>query len=200
FDQVDESIDGKDHSQARKKIFQAIILPAPEALKQSLRVVLPAKCQHLKPPGRFQLTKYLGMKVSNSMAISQASSFADPEELRRRQARAARFGPSLSTSVPSPSTSTHPATLKKKESRKGQVRYGPVVGTCVVVEKDYTRSADDFDPALVRPPPVLQEALRCVKAHWAKHEDYAHACSQLKSIRQDLRVQHVEDAFAVHVR
>ncbi|TFJ82421.1 hypothetical protein NSK_006247 [Nannochloropsis salina CCMP1776] len=138
------------------------------------------------------------MKASNSLAISQASSFADPEELRRRQARAARFGPSLS--VPSPSTSTHPAPLKKEESRKGQARFGPVVGTCAVVEKDYTRSADDFDPALVRPPPVLQEALRCVKAHWAKHEDYAHACSQLKSIRQDLRVQHVEDAFTVHVR
>lgn len=143
------------HSMGHQQVFQAIILPAPEPLKQSLRVVLPAKCQHLKPPGRLRLTKYLRMKASNFLAISQASSFADPEELRRRQARAARFGPSLS--VPSPSTSTHRATLKKKESRKGQARFGPVVGTCAVVEKDYTRSADDFDPALVRPPPVLQE-------------------------------------------
>ncbi len=44
------------------------------------------------------------------------------------------------------------------------------------------------------------QALRRVQGHWARHEDYARACSRFKSIRQDLRVQHVETPFTVKVR
>ena len=72
-------------------------------------------------------------------------------------------------------------------------------GTCRVVEKEYMRATERVDPATVRPLPVLKEALERVKAHWKAKEDYAYACSQLKSIRQDLRVQMIENEFTLYV-
>lgn len=76
--------------------------------------------------------------------------------------------------------------------------FEPVVGTCETVEKDFLRLTTAPKPEMVRPPRVLKEAVKRVKIVWAEGErDYDWVCRQLKSIRQDYKVQYVEDADAV---
>uniref|UniRef100_A0A8V5GUF5 SAC3/GANP/THP3 conserved domain-containing protein n=1 Tax=Melopsittacus undulatus TaxID=13146 RepID=A0A8V5GUF5_MELUD len=119
----------------------------------------------------------------------------DPEREVKRQRRAARFQgggsrrpraeplPDVPTSGPSPPDWS-------------QVQ---VMGTCQDLTKRYLRLTCAPDPASVRPVPVLVRALALVRAHWQQHQDYAFACEQLKSIRQDLTVQGVRTEFTVEV-
>ncbi|XP_072777666.1 LOW QUALITY PROTEIN: leukocyte receptor cluster member 8 [Taeniopygia guttata] len=74
-----------------------------------------------------------------------------------------------------------------------------VSGTCQEVTKRYLRLTCAPDPSTVRPVPVLRQALALVRSHWAEHRDYAWACEQLKSLRQDLTVQGVRTEFTVEV-
>mgnify|MGYP001326063877 CR=1 FL=1 len=74
-----------------------------------------------------------------------------------------------------------------------------IKGKCQDVDKGYLRLTEAADPALIRPLPVLKQALDKVKAKYLEEEDYVYACDQLKSIRQDLTVQGIKGRFTAHV-
>ena len=78
-----------------------------------------------------------------------------------------------------------------------------IVGTCTDIEKNYFRLTSAPDPSTVRPPEILEVALYRLKQRWDDEGDseksYVWFCDQLKAVRQDLVVQHIENATTVTV-
>ncbi|XP_041000387.1 SAC3 family protein A-like isoform X2 [Juglans microcarpa x Juglans regia] len=71
-----------------------------------------------------------------------------------------------------------------------------VKGTCQEIEKRYLRLTSAPDPTSVRPEEVLEKALDMVQK---SEKNYLYKCDQLKSIRQDLTVQHIRNQLTVKV-
>jgi hypothetical protein len=80
---------------------------------------------------------------------------------------------------------------------------GPVVGTNPTLEKSYFRLTEPAKAENVRPLHVLKNtlAMLCEKwKSWKPHEkNYNYINNQLKSLRQDLTVQHIKNDFTVKV-
>lgn len=74
------------------------------------------------------------------------------------------------------------------------------LGTCTTVEKEFLRLTSAPKESEVRPLHILQKSLQNVKEKWkTRVKDYDWVCRQMKSIRQDLKVQHVETLFTANV-
>ncbi|KAA8492736.1 Leukocyte receptor cluster member 8-like [Porphyridium purpureum] len=76
-----------------------------------------------------------------------------------------------------------------------------VVGQNMTVLKEFLRQTERADPAKVRPYHILKEALSRVRAELESGSELYQpwAVSQLKSIRQDLILQNIEDQFTLEV-
>lgn len=77
--------------------------------------------------------------------------------------------------------------------------HGPVVGRCMELEKQYFRLTSAPNPDHVRPLHVLERTLELLKKKWKAENNYNYICDQFKSLRQDLTVQHIKDAFTIEV-
>jgi SAC3 family protein LENG8/THP3 len=78
-----------------------------------------------------------------------------------------------------------------------------VKGKCLTLEKDYLRLTAPPRAELVRPQHILEQHLKNLKAERqlepSERRDYLWFCSQLKAVRQDCTVQHIQNAFSVNV-
>lgn len=74
-----------------------------------------------------------------------------------------------------------------------------VKGTSQELEKDYLRLTEAPDPTSVRPESVLKKSVAFVMAKFNENSDYYYISDQLKSIRQDLTVQCIQNELTVEV-
>ena len=124
-------------------------------------------------------------KKANAMRANPVE--VDPAVLEKRRQRFGHITPE-----PSPYVSS-------RDDSPAPVSTGPLVGTCQKLEKNYFRLTAPPAPDTVRPLPVLEQALDLVRKKWKKEHNYGYACDQLKSLRQDLTVQHIKNDFTVKV-
>ncbi|GLI60790.1 hypothetical protein VaNZ11_003024 [Volvox africanus] len=140
---------------------------------------------HTRHPGTGFPLKLLRTLKAAPHALTEPSRAEEDARLQLRQHRFGAFG----------------AAVAQEGSQEDDVALleSGGYGTSEALEKEYLRLTSLPRASDVRPPAVLAVALKLVKAKWLRRPDYAAASEQLKSIRQDLTVQHVRDALTVDV-
>lgn len=88
---------------------------------------------------------------------------------------------------------------KKKKRKERSDSEGSFVGTSTALEKEYLRLTDFPKAENVRPEAILTKSLAHIKSEYIKNEDFEWANEQLKSVRQDLTVQHIRNKFSLDV-
>ena len=124
----------------------------------------------------------------NALSSDTTSKFEQAELERRRQ----RFQLGQNGSKTTP-----PWGSPRKE--EDDMPTGPVVGTNQSLEKSYFRLTAPPKAETVRPLHVLEKSLAMLTKKWKAEKNYNYICNQFKSLRQDLTVQHIKNAFTVKV-
>ncbi|XP_062179848.1 SAC3 family protein A-like isoform X2 [Phragmites australis] len=139
-----------------------------------------------------------------------------PEEKKRREHRSKRFEKNQDSSLKSRNSSANKNAVDNMHTRRASsslltrtYEEGTsmavedmdwdaltVKGTCQEIEKRYLRLTSAPDPSTVRPEDVLEKALAMVET---SEKNYLYKCDQLKSIRQDLTVQRIQNELTVKV-
>ncbi|XP_062231606.1 SAC3 family protein A-like isoform X2 [Phragmites australis] len=153
------------------------------------------------------LTKY----YASATALANS-----PEEKKRREHRSKRFEKSQDSSLKSRNSSANKDAVANMCTRRAisslltrTCEEGTslavedmdwdaltIKGTCQEIEKRYLRLTSAPDPSTVRPEEVLEKALAMVET---SQKNYLYKCDQLKSIRQDLTVQRIQNELTVKV-
>ena len=124
-------------------------------------------------------------KRQKKAAASDASSKFDQGELEKRRQRFNLGKPGSNKTTPAKDEDEMPT--------------GPVVGTNMALEKSYFRLTAPPKAETVRPLHVLEKTLAMLTKKWRAEKNYNYICNQFKSLRQDLTVQHIKNAFTVKV-
>ena len=144
---------------------------------------------------------------SPSPSVKSELSSLDPVDQSRNRNRASRFSAYLqAAAAPMKSrirtdlfTASQTAGFAGDDDDAFDWGALKIVGTSTSLEKSYFRLTSAPDPATVRPPHILYQALARLLSHWRTQAEYAYLCDQMKAIRQDLTVQHIRDEFTVRV-
>nr|XP_025043786.1 leukocyte receptor cluster member 8 [Pelodiscus sinensis] len=142
---------------------------------------------------RMQRGKRYGQEAGNAMG------YEAPEREFKKQRRAARFQHGHAKKLRLEPLILSINSLDPAGSESLDWNELKILGTCQEITKHYLRLTCAPDPSTVRPVPVLKKSLSMVKSHWKEKQDYAFACEQMKSIRQDLTVQGIRTEFTVEV-
>ncbi|XP_069492928.1 leukocyte receptor cluster member 8 [Ambystoma mexicanum] len=125
--------------------------------------------------------------------------YEEPERDYKKQKRAARFQHTHTKKLRAEPLVLQINSVDVSSSDTLDWNELKISGTCQDITKHYLRLTCAPDPSTVRGVPVLRKSLIMVKAHWKEKQDYAFACEQMKSIRQDLTVQGIRTEFTVEV-
>ncbi len=128
-------------------------------------------------------------KRQKKNALADAASKFDQAELDKRRQRFQLGNNGTKTTPPWGSP-------RKDED---EMPTGPVVGTNENLEKSYFRLTAPPKAETVRPLHVLKKTLSMLVEKWKADKNYNYICNQFKSLRQDLTVQHIKNAFTVKV-
>ncbi|EJS41336.1 YPR045C [Saccharomyces arboricola H-6] len=124
------------------------------------------------------------------------------DEIEKRRRRAERFskGPSATTNS-NDSLNEDFANLNAISSKSHKYdKKIHLVGRCQTLEKSYLRLTSEPNPDFIRPPNILQKTYRLLmEKYQSKAATYTYLCDQFKSMRQDLRVQMIENSFTIKV-
>lgn len=159
----------------------------PDELAQQTQATLP-------PWRRTNLESRMTFEAPNEKrqkknAASDASSKLDQAELEKRRQRF-NLGKAGNNKTPLWGGST---------KAEDEMPTGPVVGTNMALEKSYFRLTAPPKAETVRPQHVLEKTLAMLIKKWRAEKNYNYICNQFKSLRQDLTVQHIKNAFTVKV-